>query len=199
MKNRTLALVLILTLLVSFALVGCGGGSASSSAAPASQAAPAAADEADEPADDAAEEETEEEVYEEEETGEEEETDGDVNAQIAEEAAAMAGSFSEAYYADGEDSGVVFLLGDSLAALAFATTSESVSFVGEYGWDDDETMTIVDEANGLSITFGVTYDEEEGAYLLDIGDLGSVYVYEMSVDEGILAMLGISYGTTAVA
>lgn len=190
LMKKTLALLLMLLLCAGLVLTACGGGS-SSAAAPA----PAAAEAVDE------EEYVEEEDVEEgdvEEEAVDEEVDVDVQMQADVEK--LTPLFSEAYIGTGtEGTDMILLLGpDNMAALAFSSDGLSASFVGDYAWEDDTTMTIVDDKTGLSITFEVV--KEDDGYWLLVEDVGEdIFAEPMPLDTGVFALVEISYETEAVA
>lgn len=97
------------------------------------------------------------------------------------------------YYAGASDG--------SFAVVLFANpeTLETASFVGPCTIGDEGYLTVSDETNGLSLTFGV-YQLEDGSYYLDLGEeLGGAVVAACEVSEVLDAMQTIDDGGIPVA
>lgn len=94
---------------------------------------------------------------------------------------------------------VVWMAGPVYAVLAFVSPDgESASFVGELVDHGDGTASIADTSSGLEITFGVVL-LDDGSVMLDIGDLGEIYLEPSDVDTAVDALMLIDAFGTAVA
>lgn len=107
-------------------------------------------------------------------------------------------AFNECYagITDDENTYAYLGFGDEMAALMFynADSNESGSFVGSYETDEDNgAITITDESLGVTMTF--TVEEVADGYLLDMGDIGSAIVGEVSTEDFVEAMQAIAEGT----
>jgi len=98
------------------------------------------------------------------------------------------------------DGGTIYCaMGDDYCVLVFldADTARSASFVGPYTDHGDGAMTVTDMYNELALTFGVT--NVEGGHLIDLGDLGSAVVAEVSVVDVLQGLQVIEDQATPVA
>lgn len=90
----------------------------------------------------------------------------------------------------------------STCLLVFADpeSAKSANFVGPASiteGDDGEYVTITDNDSGNSITFSVT-QQEDGTWILDMGDLGMAAVEDCTVSECVDAFKAIDEGTVPV-
>lgn len=176
--KRKLSVLLATAVVVAGVLAGCGGGAApaSSAAKPASSAASSAA-----PATSAA---------------------PAASSAAASKTARPAGtwdSFNE-FYAGVTDSKDVYMLlafggeGKTGAVIFLDTSSaQSGSWVGNTTTEGN-TITVSDQENGTSLTFSV--EEQNGGYLLDMGDVGQAFVGEVEKAAFVSAVEEIDAGTT---
>lgn len=108
-------------------------------------------------------------------------------------------SFNE-FYAGVTDSKDVYMLlafggeGKTGAVIFLDTSSaESGSWVGNTTTEGN-TITVSDQENGTSLTFSV--EEQNGGYLLDMGDVGQAFVGEVQKAAFVSAVEEIDAGTT---
>jgi len=139
------------------------------------------------------------EEYVEEETGESvDELVDDVEDTVA-NASDYANLFTECYAGITDDENTYAYLGfaDEMAALMFYNneTNESGSFVGAYTIDDETgAITITDDSLGVTMTF--TCEEQDGGYSIDMGDIGTALIGEITPEQFVECMSAISEGST---
>ncbi len=112
-------------------------------------------------------------------------------------------TITDAYYGT-TDAGEVFSFAsndDGSFCLVMALSedgSEYVSFLGAGTKNEDGTITVEDQTSNLTLTFGVTANDD-GSYNLDMGDTGSADVEEAYIADVIDLLVYCTKYATPVA